>query len=109
MSKKRWLTFTAFLILAITPIVFNIVVNNGRSSSTTSDLKVIGKGHSKDYKEYYIKAYDPNEQTQSMAFKIDIDDLNAWNLIEVNRNYIAVYDKTGQNKWLLKEVEHFQE
>jgi aminopeptidase C len=44
-----------------------------------------------------------------MAFKIDIKDLTAWNLIEVNRDYIAAYDKTGNKNWFLKQIEHFQE
>jgi hypothetical protein len=79
------------------------------TTNTTSDLKVISKGHSKDFKEYYIKVYDPNNQTKNMAFKIDIKDLTAWNLIEVNRDYIAVYDKTGNKNWFLKQIEHFQE
>ena len=51
-------------------------------ASITSTLIVIEKGHSSDNKEYWIKAYDPNNQNKEEAFKIVIQEEMVWNLIE---------------------------
>lgn len=73
--------------------------------STFSTIKVIDKGHNDKLKQYWIKAYDPNNQTIDNAFKIIVDDENLWNLIEVNRQYVADYNKEEHNPWKLQQIE----
>ena len=75
-------------------------------TSTTSFLKITEKGHSKNYKEYWIKAYDSNNYTEDEAFKIIVDEVMVWNLIEENKEYFTTYSKTGDNSWILIQIEH---
>lgn len=53
------------------------------------------KGHTKDYDEYWIKAYDPNDQTKAEAFKIMIKEEMVWELIEEKKKYFSSYQKKG--------------
>ena len=78
----------------------------GPFTSTTSMLIVIDKGHSSDYKEYWIKAYDPNNQAKEEAFKIVVQEEMVWHLIEENKEYFSSYGKKGDNPWVLEQIEH---
>ena len=69
-------------------------------------LIVIEKGHSDDYKEYWIKAYDRNNQTKVQAFKIVVQEVMVWNLIEENKEYFSSYAKKGDKPWVLEQIEH---
>lgn len=93
-------------------IIFSIIIITGCTgtphTSTTSQLFVVEKGHSDDYKEYWIMAFDPNNQTKEEAFKIVVENEMAWNLMEVNRKYFASYQKKGENPWVLMQMEHLQ-
>jgi hypothetical protein len=71
-----------------------------------SMLIVTDKGHSKDYKEYWIKAYDPNKEEKVAAFKIIVNGENVWNLIEKNKEYFTTYEKEGVNPWFLEQIEN---
>ncbi|MEH7382267.1 hypothetical protein V7138_17540 [Bacillus sp. JJ1533] len=78
----------------------------GPFTSTSSRLIVIEKGHSNDYKEYWITAFDPNNQTKEEAFKIVVQEEMVWNLIEVNKEYFSSYAKEGDKTWILEQIEH---
>jgi len=80
----------------------------GPYTSTTSYLKITEKGHSDNYKEYWIKAYDPNNDTEEDAFKIVVNEEIAWNLIEENKEYFTTYSKEGNHPWILDQIEHIK-
>ncbi|MFT4417025.1 hypothetical protein ACLM5H_24485 [Fredinandcohnia humi] len=63
------------------------------------------KGHSSDYKQYWIKAYDPNNQTKAEAFKIVVQEEMVWNLMEENNEYFALYTKEGVKPWIVEQIE----
>ena len=67
---------------------------------------VIEKGYSSDNKEYWIKAYDPNNQNKEEAFKIVIQEEIVWNLIEKDKEYFSLYSKKGDNPWVLEHIEY---
>lgn len=87
-------------------ILFVLTACGGPFSSTTSMLIVTKKGHSSDYKEYWIDAYDSNNETQDESFKIVVQEEMVWNLIEENREYFSVYAKKGDQPWTLEQIEH---
>ncbi|MCM3638877.1 hypothetical protein M3152_14335 [Sporosarcina luteola] len=93
---------SVFLLL----FVLLILTSCGGKSSTTSFLKVTEKGHSDNYEEYWIKAYDPNNETEDVAFKIMVDEVMVWNLIEEDKEYFTTYSKTGNKPWTLIHIEH---
>ncbi|MDF2607999.1 MAG: hypothetical protein K0S34_2195 [Bacillales bacterium] len=76
------------------------------STSTTSTLIVVEKGNSSDYKEHWIKAYDPINQIKDEAFKIVIQEKMVWNLIEEDKEYFSTYAKEGDKSWLLTNIEY---
>lgn len=78
----------------------------GPYSSTTSMLSVIEKGHSSDSKEYWIKAYDPNNETEEEAFKIVVKEVMTWNLLAKEIEYFATYGKKGENPITLNHIEY---
>ena len=100
--KKTSFSILLFVLLILTSCV-------GPYTSTTSFLKITEKGHSNNYKEYWIKAYDPNNYTEDVAFKIVVDEVMVWNLIEENKEYSTTYSKAGNNPWILIEIEHKME
>ena len=89
--RKIFNIFIIFMLLAI------LTSCGGASTSTTSMLIVIEKGHSSDYKEYWIEAYDPNNQTRDEAFKVVVKEEMVWNLIEENKEYFSSYSKKEIN------------
>ena len=76
--------------------------------STTSMLIVIEKGYSSDYKEYWVKAYDPNNQTKEEAFKIEVQEEMVWNLIEEDKEYFFLFSKEGDKSWVLEQIEYIE-
>ncbi|AXI00953.1 hypothetical protein DV702_15285 [Sporosarcina sp. PTS2304] len=78
----------------------------GPFTSTTSMLTVIEKGHSSDYKEFWIKAYDPSNHNKGEAFRIVVQEEMVWNLIEEDREYFSSYAKEGDKPWILEKTEH---
>ncbi|MEK4244378.1 hypothetical protein MKZ20_03430 [Psychrobacillus sp. FSL K6-2684] len=60
-----------FILLCVSMVLTSCV---GPYTSTTSYLKIMEKGHSDNYKEYWIKAYDPNNDTEEDAFKIVVNE-----------------------------------
>ncbi|WP_088102945.1 hypothetical protein [Halalkalibacter urbisdiaboli] len=93
-----WLILVIFLLASCG--------GNGPYTSTASMLIVTEKGHSSDYKEYWIKAYNPNTQTKEEAFKIIVQEVMVWNLIEVNKEYFSTYAKEDDKPWILEQIEH---
>ncbi|MED4207478.1 hypothetical protein [Neobacillus mesonae] len=91
-----------FLIMIVLLVLTSC---GGPFTSTTSMLTVIEKGHSTDYKEYWIKAYDRNNQTKDEAFKIVVQEEMVWHLIEENREYFSSYTKEGDKPWILEQIE----
>ncbi|WP_042351634.1 hypothetical protein [Bacillus massiliigorillae] len=69
-------------------------------------MEVIGKCRSDDYKEYWIIAYDFNNQQKEEAFKILVQEEMVWNLIEEGKEYFAVYAKKDNESWFLQQIEH---
>jgi hypothetical protein len=97
--KKIQSVFIFTLLLVITAC-------GGPFSSTSSDLYVVRKAHSKDYKNAWIIAYDPNSIRGKKEIKILVKEPMVWNLIEVNKTYFTSYSKEGDNPWILDQVEH---
>lgn len=91
------LTFISLLI---------ITACGGPFTSTTSFLYVVKKGHSKDYKEAWIIAFDPNNKKEQEKIKIMVKEPMVWNLIEVNKTYFTSYSKEGDNPWILEQINH---
>lgn len=100
--KKISNLFIIFMLLAI----LTSCGGTSTSTSTTSMLIVIEKGHSNDYKEYWIEAYDPNNQTKDEAFKVVVKEEMVWNLIEENKEYSSSYSKEGDKTWILEQIQH---
>jgi hypothetical protein len=88
-----------FLILIVTAC-------GGPFSSTSSDLYVVKKAHSKDYKKAWIIAFDPNSDSGKKEIKIMVKEPMVWNLIEINKTYFTSYSKEGDNPWILEQIEH---
>ncbi|MDQ0914589.1 hypothetical protein [Paenibacillus sp. V4I5] len=74
--------------------------------STGSQILVIEKDYSDDYKESWIVAYDPNNSNKEKAIKIMVEEPMVWNLIEVDKTYMASYSKNGDKPWILEQIEH---
>lgn len=79
-----------FILLCVSMVLTSCV---GPYTSTTSYLKIMEKGHSDNYKEYWIKAYDPNKDTEENAFKIVVNEEMAWNLMEEIKNILQLIRK----------------
>ncbi len=77
--------------------------------STGSQIHVIEKGYSDDYKESWIMAYDPKNSTKDKAIKIIVEEPMVWNLIEVDKTYVASYSKDGDTTWILEQIEHVRD
>ncbi|MER2006632.1 MAG: hypothetical protein ABS939_04190 [Psychrobacillus sp.] len=95
-------------ILMITVALLVLASCGGPFISTTSTLIVIEKGRSSDYKEYWVKAYNPNNQTKEEAFKIEVQEEMVWNLIEEDKEYFSLYSKEGDKSWVLEQIEHIE-
>ena len=95
-------------ILMITVALLVLASCGGPFISTTSMLIVIEKGRSSDYKEYWVKAYDPNNQTKEEAFKIVVQEEMVWNLIEEGKEYFSSYSKEGDKSWVIEQIEHIE-
>ncbi|MGD6962295.1 hypothetical protein ACQCVB_08840 [Fictibacillus phosphorivorans] len=74
-------------------------------NSISSIIIVTGKGHSEDNKEYWITAYDPNKEGKTNPFKVIVEEVMVWNLIEENKEYFSTYAKEGESPWLLEQIE----
>lgn len=96
---------SSFLIIIV--LLF-LTSCGGPFTSNVSMLIVIEKGNSSDSKEYWIKAYDPNNQTKEETYKIVIQEEMVWNLIEENKEYFASYSKEGDKPWILEQIEHIE-
>jgi len=99
---KKTSSITLLLVLLI------LTSCGGSNKSTTSYLKVTEKGHSSSYKEYWIKAFDPNNDTEDRAFKIIVNEEMVWNLIEEDKEYFTSYSKEGNESWILDQIEHIE-
>jgi hypothetical protein len=78
----------------------------GPYSSTGSLLKIVEKGYSTNFKETWIIAYDPNNQTKQQTIKIIVEESMVWNLIDINKTYFATYSKVGNDPWILEQISH---
>ncbi|WP_160725606.1 hypothetical protein [Bacillus sp. USDA818B3_A] len=89
-------------------LIFLLVVTacGGPFRSISSELYVVKKAHSKDYKEAWIIAYDPNSMKGKNEIKIMVQEPMVWNLIEVNKTYFSSYSKKGDNPWILQQIEN---
>ncbi|WP_155928645.1 hypothetical protein [Bacillus sp. UNC41MFS5] len=88
--------------------IFLLVVTacGGPFSTTTSELYIVKKAHSKDYEKAWIIAFDPNSITGKKEIKIMVNEPMVWNLIEVKKIYLTTYSKEGDNPWVLEEIVH---
>jgi hypothetical protein len=85
-----------------------ITACGGPFSSTTSELYVVKKAHSKDYKKAWIIAFDPNSKEKE-EIEVMVKEPMVWNLIEVNKTYFITYFKKGDNPWKLTWIAHIDE
>ena len=88
--------------------IFLLVVTacGGPFSTTTSELYIVKKAHSKDYQKAWIIAFDPNSITDKKEIKIMVNEPMVWNLIEVNKTYLTTYSKEGDNPRVLEQIAH---
>lgn len=86
-------------------VVLLLLSSCGYVSSTysASVLVVTEKGYTSD-NEYWIKAYDPNNQTKEEAFKLFVDSEVLWGNLEVDEEYASKYEKKGDQPWSLTEI-----
>lgn len=94
------------LSLFILIILLLIVACGGTNSSTASMLIVIEKGYSSDNEEYWIRTYDPNNETKDEASKIIVNEVMVWNLIVEDKEYFATYGKEGNNPLTIYAIEY---
>ena len=88
--------------------IFLLVVTacGGPFSTTTSELYIVKKAHSKDYQKAWIIAFDPNSIKVKKKIKIMVNEPMVWNLIEVNKTYLTTYSKEGDNLRVLEQIAH---
>ncbi|MBP0726970.1 hypothetical protein J5Y03_17570 [Bacillus sp. RG28] len=94
------------LIVLIFTSLLVITACGGPFTSTSSYLYVVKKGHSKDYKEVWIIAFNPNNKKEQEKIKIMVKEPMVWNLIEVNKTYFTSYSKEGDNPWKLDQINY---
>lgn len=87
-------------------LLFLLTLSACSHTSTTSYLQIVEKGYSDDYKEAWIIAFDPNNQTKNESIKIIVAEPMVWNLIEVDKTYFASYSKESGTQWQLEQIEH---
>lgn len=95
-------------ISCLLTFIFHLVVTacGGPFSTTTSELYVVKKAHSKDYENAWIIAFDLNSITGKKEIKIMVKEPMVWNLIEVKKTYLTTYSKEGDNPWVLEQIAH---
>jgi hypothetical protein len=76
----------------------------GTYTSTSSEITVLDKEFSSDYKDAWIKAYDPNNSTEKESFKVVVKEPMVWNLIESGSSYFASYHKKGEGQWESQQI-----
>ncbi|MNY51395.1 hypothetical protein D3C86_1869790 [compost metagenome] len=69
---------------------------NSSISNTTSYIKIVSKDQSAN-STYELVAKNPYDKN-AKPFKIQIDDENVWNLINVDQIYFATYEYKDINK-----------
>ncbi|TYS17162.1 hypothetical protein FZC78_11165 [Rossellomorea vietnamensis] len=99
---KKGFSF-AIIILALFLAACNGIVSS--PTTTSSLLAVIDKGYSSDDEEYWLSAYDPNNQTEEDAFRIIVQDEVAWGLIEENKEYVSTYIQEEGEPAVLEKME----
>lgn len=85
-------------IIILIPFILILMFVSGCSESktnTSSYIKITEKGTTG--KQYWTKAIDPNSR-QQQEFKLTIDNMNTWNLIEESKEYLATYEYTSLDK-----------
>lgn len=101
-SKKIIL---AFIIVSI--IIIAVFFNPFSAVSTTSDITILEKGHSKDNKEAWIIAFNPNAPKEHQEkIKILVKEPMVWNLIEENKTYFVTYSKKRNDLRVLNHIEN---
>ncbi|MET3728167.1 hypothetical protein ABID52_001748 [Fictibacillus halophilus] len=95
----KWIS-GLLIILTLLPLT-----SCGETHSTSSIIIVTDKGHSEDNKEYWIAAYNPNNEGKADTFRIIVEEVMVWNLIEEDKEYFSTYAKEGESPWLLEQIE----
>lgn len=99
--KKNGILFSIFVIIILS---FSIYFLLPEKLNTTSHILVLDKGVSND--EYWLKVIDPNS-FEKTVFKIKIDSINTWNLVNINEEYLATYEYRSIKKNVdLVEIEY---
>ncbi|MBP3953135.1 hypothetical protein [Bacillus suaedae] len=99
--KKAFSFVMMTLLLLLTACGYTVKT----PTTTSSMLIVVEKGYSSEDEEYWIKAYDPNNQTKEEAFRIIVQDELAWGLIEKNKEYISAYTTEENSPRVLETME----
>jgi hypothetical protein len=109
----KYLKRYKYLVLAFLILFGGLIVYNSHSQqelyiSTTSYIMVKEKQYSKDFKNNWIIADDPNSK-EKRDFKIIINNPIIWNLIESDREYFASYHKSGSSEYIIGQLEHIND
>jgi hypothetical protein len=94
------------VILTLLTLIIGCSVGGAPYTSATSEITVLDKEYSSDYKNAWIIAYDPNNSTEGESFKVVVKEPMVWNLIVSGSTYFASYHKKGDGMWELKQVAH---
>lgn len=88
-----------FVILSVLVIVLSTACGGHKTKTTsaTSYVKIIKKGVDKD-QSYWVSVVDPNNNSDKQEFRMNIDNMNTWNLLETGKEYISDYEYTDKQK-----------
>lgn len=101
--KKLIIIFLSIFLILI--ILLNYKPNKVHViRNTTSDIIVLNKEHSIDNNIFWILAYDPNIKGNRIEMKIVVDNVNTWNLIEVQKKYFSTYIFRSDGSILLENI-----
>jgi hypothetical protein len=106
LDKLKILSLIIIVLLIILAIYFigkqQLFKEDMVTTDTTTSIMVQAKGHADDNKEYWILVSNPN--THEKDLKIIINDINVWNLIEVDREYYVTYISKNKGDKLLEYI-----
>ena len=104
--KKSFILVMVITLFLLASCDGEASIDDSYYSTQASYILVTEKGHSDDFKEYWIKAYDPNSQVIEEAFKIVVKEEMVWNLIVEGKEYFSSYGKEGNKPWILQQIKY---
>lgn len=102
---KKIVMVVSIFSLVVCPLAACSKTNEKDISATVSYIQVIDKGKADDG-EYWILVSAPDQdKNKANEFKINLEDKNLWNLIEIDEKYVAHYTKRNNGLYYLYEIE----